>query len=300
MTGLTSSARFKQSGRLFPQPGMGGPIPWVIAILITLVVIAAAGGLALKNLANSARSDLSASVTVQIIEADPSARAARAQAAAAALTSQPLVTSVRVVPESELVALLEPWLGASAASEDVPIPALIDVELNAAASPEEIANLQAALDRAVPDTKIDAQSSWLGPVYRAIEALQWLAMALIALVAFATAGAVWLAARSAFANHRETVEIIHLLGGTDDQITRVFQRTEAVEASFGALLGVILGVIIVWLLGQRFAALDSGMIGGAGLVWSDWMVIAAIPLIGVVVAILTARVTISLALRAML
>ncbi|MEM6828390.1 MAG: cell division protein, partial [Pseudomonadota bacterium] len=163
-----------------------------------------------------------------------------------------------------------------------------------------IANLQAALDRAVPDTKIDAQSSWLGPVYRAIEALQWLAMALIALVAFATAGAVWLAARSAFANHRETVEIIHLLGGTDDQITRVFQRTVAVEASFGALLGVILGVIIVWLLGQRFAALDSGMIGGAGLGWGDWMVIAAIPLIGVVVAILTARVTISLALRAML
>ncbi|MEO1048034.1 MAG: cell division protein [Pseudomonadota bacterium] len=300
MIGLVSSARLRQGARLFPQAGVVGPIPWVIAILITLVVIAAAGGLALTNLANSARSDLSSSVTVQIIEADPGARAARAQAAAAALTSQPLVTSVRVVPEAELEALLEPWLGASATGEDVPIPALIDVELNSAANAEEIARLQAALDRAVPDTKIDAQSSWLGPVYRAVEALQWLAMALIALVALATAGAVWLAARSAFGQHRETVEIIHLLGGTDDQITRVFQRTVALEASFGALLGLVLGAIVVWLLGQQFAALDSGMIAGASLGWIDWAVIAAIPLAGVLLATLTARITISLALRAML
>lgn len=300
MIGLVSSARLKQGARLFPNAGMVGPIPWVIAILITLVVIAAAGGLALNNLSNSARSDLSSSVTVQIIEADPGTRAERAQAAAAALTSQPLVTSVRVVPEAELEALLEPWLGASATSEAVPIPALIDVELSSAADPEEIARLQAALDRAVPDTKIDAQSSWLGPVYRAVEALQWLAMASIALVAIATAGAVWLAARSAFGQHRETVEIIHLLGGTDDQIRRVFQRTVALEASFGALLGLVLGVIVVWLLGQQFAALDSGMIGGASLGWIDWAVIAAIPLAGVLLATLTARITISLALRAML
>ncbi|MEM9085952.1 MAG: hypothetical protein AAGB23_08515, partial [Pseudomonadota bacterium] len=78
MIGLVSSARLRQGARLFPQAGVVGPIPWVIAILITLVVIAAAGGLALKNLANSARSDLSSSVTVQIIEADPGAGAPRA------------------------------------------------------------------------------------------------------------------------------------------------------------------------------------------------------------------------------
>ena len=290
----------RQASRLLPQARYGGPIPWVIAILVALVVIAAAAGLALRNLAENARADLSGALSVQIIEANPETRAERAQAAAAALASQPLVRSLRVVPEDELSALLEPWLGASAGSDDVPIPALIDVELKANASPAQVATVQAALDRAVPGTKVDAQSAWLRPVYSALAALQWLALALIALIAFATAGAVWLAARSAFASHRETVEIIHLLGGTDRQITRVFQRTVLLEAAFGASLGTALGAVTVWLLGQQFAALDSGMIGGATLGLNDWLLIAAIPLAGVLLAILTARITISLALRAML
>lgn len=290
----------RQAARLLPQMRFGGPIPWVIAILVALVVIAAAGGLALRNLADNARADLSGAVSVQIIEANPQTRAERAQAAAAALASQPQVRSLRVVPESELTALLEPWLGQSAGSQDLPIPALIDVELKTRATPEQVARMQAALDRAVPGTKVDAQSAWLRPVYSALAALQWLALALIALVAIATAGAVWLAARSAFANHRETVEIIHLLGGTDRQITRVFQRTVTIEAALGAALGTALGVATVWLLGGQFAALDSGMIGGATLSLNDWLIIAAIPLAGVLLAMLTARITISLALRAML
>ncbi|NQX94552.1 MAG: cell division protein [Erythrobacter sp.] len=290
----------KQATRLLPKTRFGGPIPWVIAILIALVVIAGAGGLALRNLAENARADLSDSITVQIIEANPQTRSERSQAAAAILASQPLVMSLRVVPDEELTALLEPWLGPSVGGQDVPFPALIDVELNARADEAQVADLQAALDRAVPGSKVDAQSSWLRPVYSALTALQWLALALIALVGIATGGAVWLAARSAFANHKDTVEIIHLLGGTDEQITRVFQRTVMLESSFGATVGAALGVAIVWLLGQQFVALDSGMIGGATLSLNDWLLIAAIPLAGVLLAIATARITISLALRAML
>lgn len=289
-----------QAAKLLPHSRFGGPIPWVIAILIALVVLAAAGGLALRSLASNASADLSDAVTVQIIEADSAARQERAQAAAAALTSQPGVSSVRVVPPEELAQLLEPWLGSSAGSADVPIPALIDVELASAASPEEVAALQAALDRAVPGTRVDGQSAWLRPVYDALAALQWLALALIALVAIATAAAVWLAARNAFTNHRETVEIIHLLGGTDGQITRVFQRAVMREAAFGAAIGLAIGLMGIWLLGQQFAALDSGMVGGAALGWGDWIVIAAIPVAGVLLSIITGRITISLALRAML
>ena len=56
----------------------------------------------------------------------------------------------------------------------------------------------------------------------------------------------------------------------------------------------------VWLLGQQFAALDSGMVGSGGLGLTDWLVIAMIPLIGVLLALVTARITIALALRDML
>ena len=292
------------SARLLPQTRFGGPIPWVIAILIALVVIAAAGGLSLRNLAENARADLSDAVTVQIAEADAQARAAQTQAAADAMGNSSLVTSVRIVPEDELEALLEPWLGAAAASDDVPIPALIDVELNRRASAQEIAQLQSVLDTTLApldgEARIDAQSDWLRPVYNALAALQYLALALIALVGFATAAAVWLAARTAFSNHRETVEIIHLLGGTDAQVTKIFQRSVLRDAVFGAVIGLVLGLAAVWLLGRQFAALDSGMIGGGGLDWNDWVVIAAIPVGGVLLALITGRITIGFALKSML
>jgi cell division transport system permease protein len=286
--------------RMLPASRFSGPIPWVIAILIALVVIAAAGGLALRNLATSAQADLSSAVTVQVIEANPDLRAQRGAAAVKVLTGVDGVQSVRLVPESELAALLEPWLGAGAASGDVPIPALIDVELTSSAGPVEIARIEAALQAAVPDARVDAQSDWLRPVYGALSALQWLALGLIALVALATAAAVWLAARNAFASARDTVEIIHLLGATDRQISAVFLRTVLREAAFGAAIGAALGGGAVWLLGQQFAALDSGMASGGVLTPMDWLAIGAVPVAGVLLALLTARITIALALKDML
>lgn len=295
-----ANAKPPRPAGLLPAPRLGGPMPWVIAILVALVVIAAAGGLTLHNLASSARADLAAAVTVQVVEPNPDLRDARAAAAVEVLQKIDLVRAVRRVPQEELAALLEPWLGEAASGGDVPIPALIDVELTRRAAPRELAMLRAALEKAVPEARVDAQGEWLRPVYGALAALQWLALGLIALVALATAAAVWLAARNALVQHRETVEIIHLLGGTDRQITRIFLRTVLREAAGGALLGSALGLAAVWTLGAQFAALDAGMAGGGGLAAADWLVIAAIPIAGVLLALATARMTIALALKDML
>ncbi|UYV16769.1 cell division protein FtsX [Porphyrobacter sp. ULC335] len=292
--------RGRAAARLLPPTRLTGPIPWVIAILIALVVIAAAGGLALRNLATSASAGLSSAVSVQVIEPNPDLRTQRGEAAVKVLTGIEGVTAVRLVPEAELVAMLEPWLGEAAASGDIPIPALIDVELGRSAGPAEIKRIEAALAAKVPGARVDAQGDFLRPVNDALMALQWLALGLIALVALATAAAVWLAARNAFASARETVEIMHLLGASQRQISAVFLRDVVREAIFGAVLGAGLGVGAVWLLGQQFAALDSGMVSGGGLVLADWLVIAAIPLAGVLLALVTARITIALALRDML
>lgn len=290
----------RAAARLLPPTRLTGPIPWVIAILIALVVIAAAGGLALRNLATAASAGLSSAVSVQVIEPNPDLRPARGQAAVAVLTGIEGVSAVRLVPEAELVAMLEPWLGPGAGAGEVPIPALIDVELAGPASPAEIARIKAALEARVPGARVDAQGDFLRPVNDALAALQWLALALIALVALATAAAVWLAARNAFAAARETVEIMHLLGASQGQISAVFLRDVWREAAAGALLGTGLGVAAVWLLGRQFAALGSGMVSGGGLMLTDWLAIAAIPLAGVLLALVTARITIALALKDML
>lgn len=297
---LPERPKGRAAARLLPPQRLTGPIPWVIAILIALVVIAAAGGLALRNLSNAASSSLSSAVSVQVIEPNPDLRSDRTAAAVKVLTGLPGVTAVREVPEAELVAMLEPWLGAGASSGDVPIPALIDVELAKSAGRAEVAQIEAAVKQQVPGSRVDAQGDFLAPVNDALVAVQWLVFGVAVMVALATAAAVWLAAKNAFVAARDTVEIMHLLGASERQITAVFLRDVLREAVLGAALGAGLGVAAVWLLGQQFAALGSGMVSGGGLTLTDWLVIGAVPLAGVLLAGLTARITIALALKDML
>jgi cell division transport system permease protein len=277
-------------------------MPWVIAIMVALTVMAAAAGLALSNIAGSASAAISGGLTVQIVEAAPAERDRQAEVAVALLRNRDDVAEVRRVPDAELESLIEPWLGqdAGTADEAVPIPALLDVRLRGPVTEQRLEELRAALTASVPAAQVDAQADWLGPVFHAIHSLQWLAVGLVLLLAGTSAAAVWLAARSSLGSNRDTIEIVHLLGGTDGQIAHIFQRSIAIDAFVGGIVGLLLGLIAVFLLGSQFAALGSGMIAGGALEAGDWAAIGAVPLIGVAIAMLTARLTVLGALRRML
>jgi cell division transport system permease protein len=130
--------------------------------------------------------------------------------------------------------------------------------------------------------------------------MEWMAIGLVVLLAAITTAAVWLAARSALGSNRDTIEVIHHLGGTDGQIARIFQRSIAIDAAVGGLAGLMLGLAAISLLGRQFAALGSGLVAGGGLATGDWLVVFAVPLMGVVLAVLTARLTVTSALRRIL
>ena len=287
---------------LLQQARFAGPMPWVIAIMMALTVMAAGAGLALNNLAANARAEIAGGITVQIVEAAPAERDRQAEVALALLRNRDDVRSVRRVPDEELAALLEPWLGelAGKGEEAVPTPALIDARLEGELSPQRLEALRRSLGASAPSVRIDAQAGWLAPVFQAIASLQWLALGLVLLLGATSAAAVWLAARSALGSNRDTIEIVHLLGGTDGQIARLFQRSIAADAAIGGVVGLLLGLIALFLLADRFADLGSGMIAGARFGLFEWTAIGALPLAGIALAVVTARVTVLAALRRML
>jgi cell division transport system permease protein len=278
-------------------------MPWVIAIMVAMTMIAACAGLALRNTARAAAAELRGGVTVQIVEASPEARAAQAQAVVRALGQMPGTVSVRLVPESELEGLIEPWLGVDLGRSDaetVPVPALIDARMAGAVTDARLIQIQRAVARVAPASRVDAQSGWLKPVFSAIESLQWLAIALVLLLALALAAAVLLAVRSALGTNRDTIEIVHLLGGTDAQIARVFQRTTGIDAAGGGLLGMALAFVVILFLARRFASLGAGLVDQGALGWLDWAMLGLVPVAAVALAMLTARFTVMRTLRKML
>jgi cell division transport system permease protein len=296
------ASRFgSESARMLPQARIAGPMPWVIAIMIALTVMAAAAGLALNNVAGNARAEIAGGVTVQVVEGAPAARERQARRALTFLTGREDVASVRRVPDEELAALLEPWLGEGATDgEAVPTPVLIDVRLSGPVTARRLTELRRQLVAEVPAARIDAQAGWLAPVFDAIRSLQYLAVGLIVLLAATSVAAVWLAARSALGGNRDTIDVIHHLGGTDGQIARIFQRSIGIDALLGGTAGLALGVGAIFVLGRQFGALGSGLVAGGALGLADWIALALIPVAGVVLAMLTARLTVTSALRGML
>lgn len=301
---VTDNLRALAGGRraeLVPQPRFTGPMPWVIAIMVALTVIAAATGLALANTARNAADTLTGGVTVQVVEANPAERARQAQAVVRALRETPGVADVHQVSPDEVERLIEPWLGVRASDADaVPVPALIDARLRDPITGETLGALRRMLREVAPAARVDAQSGWLEPVFGALDSLQWLSFALVALLGMAMAAAVLLAVRNALGTNRDTIEIVHLLGGTDAQIARIFQRSIGFDAAAGGALGLALGLVVVLLLGRQFAGLGAGLVSSGALGWSDWVLLALIPVAGMILAIVTTRLTVVRTLARML
>ena len=284
---------------LLPEGRMAGPMPWVIAIMMFLTILAAAAGLGLSGAASRLEDQIGQRLTVQIIEANPTVRRAQAAAAAEALRAYPGVLQVREVPDEEIRALLEPWIGAGGLESDLPVPALIDVDLSPERQPE-LGAMRDALAEVAPAARIDDNAQWLAPLASLIGALQWLAAGLVMLMVGATAATVVLAARAALDTHRNTIEILHLMGATDVQVARLFQRRIALDALFGGLIGFILAGAVLIAIGDRVSALGSELLGSAALPSAAWGALIALPLLGVVLAMMVARLTILRALGRML
>lgn len=282
--------------RLLPEGRAAGPMPWVIAIMVFLTVLAVAAGLALAAAAGSLGAQLAGRVTVQIVEADRVSREAQARAALAALRRVPAVEAATRIPDSEIARLLDPWIGGAQFGGDLPIPALIDIDM-AHAGPPELAAIGRALAPVAPAARVDAHARWLAPLLGLIGTLGWLAVALVLLMGIATAACVVLAARAALNTHRATIDVLHLLGATDLQIARLFQRRIALDALFGGGVGFAAGALVLLLLSSRIGALGSELVGSLRLAPASWILLLAVPVAGALVATVAARLTVVRVLR---
>lgn len=292
MTGADRRAAAAARHRLLPEGRVAGPMPWVIAIMMFLTVLAAAAGLGLGTAVQSVGAELAGRVTVQIVEANADRREDYSGRAVRLLRKSPDVRTLHPVDPAVLADQIRPWLGEEAVSGDLPIPALIDVELTPGSTQAKVARLRAIMATLSPSIRIEPHAAFLQPLGQLLAALGGLAAGIVLLMAVATAAIVVLAARAAHDSHRGTIDVLHLMGATDVQIARLFQRRIGLDALFGGLLGFTVALLVILLLGARLTATGSDLVGAIRLSWIGWLVLAALPLGGVLLATLAARWTV--------
>jgi cell division transport system permease protein len=289
-------ARSSAERRVLDEAGGLRAMTGVMAIMLFLTMLAAALGLATAGAARLLDRQLAGRLTVQIVDGDPVRRDAVAARVLAALRSMPAVSEATSVDRADLTRLLQPWLGSDGADPQLPVPAMIDVDL-ADHDLAAAARIAQAVRRLSPVVRVDRHESWMSPVNDVMRSLMLLALALVLLMASATAAVVVLAARAGLETHRETIAVMHMLGSTDLQVARLFQRRIALDAAIGSVGGGVMAMLVVAFIGIRLHGLGSELLGGVTLGGVDWVVLALLPFAFVVLATLAARVTIVRALR---
>ncbi len=294
---MARTAGSARERRVLDEAGGFGAMTWVMAIMLFLTILAAALGLATGHATRLLDRQLSGRLTVQVVVGDPARRDAVAARALGTLRRTPGVARAIPVPRAELERLLAPWLGGDAADPALPVPAMIDVDLAGDGDGGRVAGAMAAIDPAI---RVDRHEAWMSPVSGFMTTMTLLAAALVLLMAVATGAVVLLAARAGLETHRETISVMHMLGSTDVQVARLFQRRIALDAAIGGAIGGVAALAVILFLGLRLRSLGSELLGGVTLAPGDWVLLAALPLAFVLLAMLAARFAVLAALKRVL
>jgi cell division transport system permease protein len=267
-------------------------LPWLIAFMVYLAVLALAGVLVINGTAGRWERGLGGTLTVQIAPADSKEAArVRLRSALDVLRATPEVAHAEPIPESRIAALLEPWLGKVDDSLDLPLPQLIDVRLKPGGD-FDADDLAKRLAAAVPGAALDDHRVWLDRLLRLIHTVEVLAGLILALIGLVIAGTVVYATRSGLAVHLDAIEVLHLIGAQDSYVARQFSDRALALGLRGGAIGLLPGVATLVGIDQLAAKLQGGPLPELALAPAHWVILAVLPIAVAVIAMLTARLTV--------
>jgi cell division transport system permease protein len=285
---LFDPSRWKPAPFLPEADARDGSLIFVVAVLCFLACMTALGVIAADRAAHGWAEQLVGDATVIVrAKGDESPDAAAANAAEV-LAGVPGVAEARALEREKAYALVRPWLGDATDLDDLPVPRLVSVELNAR-SPPTVAMLDDALKAQGIDAVVDDHSVWINDIKSAAQMARWLGVSIFLLIAGAAAAVVAFATRAGLAARRDVVEVLHLSGAEHVFIARLFQARFARIAATAGLIGAVAAAAVGMVL--RLAGGGEGLTPVLPIAWGDLLALAPCPLAAAAVAALAARLT---------
>lgn len=270
----------------------------LIALMTFLAVMALSGSFALGSMARSWSSGLENKLTIEI-PAEKSDGTLRTQEQIDEFTQKileklngnPRIKSLVVLEEEDIKELISPWLGSDMVLDDIPLPGLISAELHIS-TPEIISDLEQEMALINNNIRIDTHETWLASLLRVTGALQFSGALITIIIAITAVLAVAGGIRARMAIHREDVELLHLMGASDDYITRQFQRHALILALKGAVAGGLAGLGTLFFIGSLTGDTGEVLLPGASLKALHILALITLPALACLIAALAARFTV--------
>ena len=273
-----------------------GPfLPWIVAVMVYLASLAVAAALLVNQVTERWQKDLTDGLTIQVpppTAADAGAvYGARVDRLVQLLSEWPGVAHAQHLGRAEISALLEPWLGEAGVSQDLPVPALIAVELAPGAAPD-LEALTAELRGVAPGVLVDDHQRWLGDLLALGQSIKVGALVVVLLIIFSAVITVIFLTRTGLAIHQQVIGLLHVIGAHDAYIAQQFQLHALRLGLFGGLFGLCFAAATILLAGAWLRATGNEILPDLALSLGSWSVLLLLPPATALVAMLTARLTV--------
>jgi cell division transport system permease protein len=276
-----------------------GPfMQWLVMVLVFMAAIAATVHSYTNGLLTHWNKSVVGTLTVQI-PPDVTGATDPVQVVLGALKSHPAVASAKLIPRTKVLELLEPWLGSGPGVSDLPLPTLIDVQLNDN-GPEAGLAVTNAVTTAFPGAVVDDHRVWLSRLTGLAAGVGIVALVLMAMIAVALALTVIFATRASLAEFVHVIEVLHLVGAKDDYIAGQFARRALMQGLIGGAFGLLLYAPTLGVLAWLGARVQHGMLPDVSLPIGHWVTLALLPVVAGTLAMVTAHVTVRSNLRTMM
>lgn len=278
----------------------------LIALMTFLAVMALSGSFALSSMTKRWSSGLENKLTIEI-PAEKSNGDLRTKQQINEFTDKVVqsladnddIESFEALSEQNIQDLISPWLGEDMVLDQIPLPALISVQVKNLEA-DSLMRLEKDMALINNNIRIDTHESWLLSLLRVTGALTLSASAITVIIGLTTIVAVAGGVRARMAIHRADVELLHLMGARDDYITKQFQRHALILSAKGAAIGVVMSLITLFLL-NMFMAQDSAgsIIPSISLNAVQLVGLVMLPALACIIAAVASRLTVLRVLSSM-
>ena len=197
-------------------------LPWLIAFMVFLATLSVAGLFILSDITRELGTGFSNKITVQIpVSMSIKSDSLRKKEALRLLRSFEGVNRAELLRPADVIELLKPWLGEAAALDQLPIPGVIEVEIDRTTDVSK-ETLRAILSPKIPDVLVDDHREWLNYLANGIRSIEIVAFSIVFLIALTTVGTVIFTTRTSMGLQRETIVILHFIGAHDHYIANQF------------------------------------------------------------------------------
>ena len=272
---------------------------WLVMVLVFMASLAVTVNSYIGVLLEDWDRSVSGTLTVQIPVTDIGGKTANAAVAKVVdvLKRHPAVERAEAVPRAKVMELLKPWLGEGEAVADLPLPALIDVEMRTQDT-DAIAAVSASIKTAAPDAVIDDHRVWLNRVMGLAKGFSVVALAIMALVTGSLGLTIIFATRASLAEFAQVIEVLHVVGAKDGYVAGQFARRALVQGVLGGAAGLALYAPALALVAYLASRVDEEILPAAHLPPAHWLTLIALPFAAGLLAMLTAHITVRRALSA--